>query len=107
MSEPKTTPLLQNALQNSGAGPEGKTSTKMQLSALGVFGGASVAIQNRILPALDWLPLTYSDGSAFTITAPVPDEIIEGLVRRGDIRAVLTGGDGTTDVTVIIAEVEA
>ncbi len=66
----------------------------------GTFGGTSVAMEgsNEVTPS-NWAALHDANGDAIAISALGAEVIVENMRH---IRPNLTGGNGTTDISVIV-----
>jgi hypothetical protein len=69
----------------------------------GTFDSASVAIEIS-LDGTNWHAIRDSAGTAIAITAAVGDVYIENLKQEYSIRAVTSGGGGSTSLTVTMVE---
>ena len=70
--------------------------TDRSFQVAGNFGGASVSVEGTN-DDTNWAPLTDLQGNALTFIAPKIEFVTEATLR---IRPKVTGGDGTTDITV-------
>jgi hypothetical protein len=68
------------------------------VQAIGTFGGTSIAFQGSLEKTpTNWFPLTDLQGNAITFTSAGGELVTEMTTH---IRPVLTGGDGSTTITV-------
>jgi hypothetical protein len=78
--------------------------TDRSVQVSGTFGGASVVIEGRNSPGLPWATLTDPQGNELTITAAKIEMVTEATAY---LRPNVSGGDGTTALTVILLCKEA
>jgi len=96
------TPLLQ--------GDEGEQATipggsDRVAQVYGTFGGASVTLEGSLLQSPNaatadhWFPITDLQGNAVTFTSAGGEYCTENVTH---VRPQVTGGDGTTSLTVVV-----
>jgi hypothetical protein len=72
--------------------------TDRSVQVVGTFGGATVVVEGS-LNGTDWATLTDPQGNDLLITTAKIEMVTEATVF---IRPRISGGDGTTDITVLM-----
>lgn len=71
-----------------------------EVQVFGTFGaGGTVQIQGSLNEGTTWAPLNDPQGNALNIAAAAIERVQESTAR---VRPLVTGGDGTTSLTVVM-----
>lgn len=95
-----------NLMANAGADVTGdaKAAANNIIAAFsGEFSGAVAALDMRITPSADWIVLRHRDGLECAVDEPT-HLTIKGIPRGAEIRGRTIGGDGSTSISIIVAE---
>lgn len=93
--------LLENAVQDETGATEAPFKKSFLFSAFGTWGTATVTFQISI-DGISWAAATYEDGSDVVLSTDKLDKFCQFIPNDYSVRAIVTGGNGTTDLTSYI-----